>query len=454
LNLCDAVRFVKDPNSDSLPASLIRRCCRKVGYQWRHRKLGPVETIQLFAQQVLEGNTAIQHVQRITRRPFSDSGFCQARIRVPLALVEEVQQAALGKRPRADRDDPLATWFGHRVGLLDGTGFSMPDTDELREYFGHHGLQKEGCGFPTARLLCLFDGHQGYLLKAIASPLRTHDLSKAAIAHEALRAGDVLVGDKGFASYAHLALCEKRGIHAVFPTHQAQIVSFQPHRRHRLRGQAADQGEAPKGLPTSRWIKRLGKHDQLVEYSKPKNRPAWMSREEYDQLPDSMIVRELRYRVRGPGRRKRLVTLTTTLLDAKRYPASAIARLYGLRWKVEGYIRDLKQTMKLAVLKCQTVAGILKELAVFVLIYNLVRRVMLRAARQQGVSVDRISFVDACRWLREAHPGEPLPKLVVNPCRPDRFEPRKLKRRKKKYPHLKQPRALLTKAMKLQGLAP
>ncbi len=452
MNIQDSVRFIKDHSTDSLPGTLIRTCCRRVGYEWRQRKLGPVETIQAFAQQILHGNTAIEHVKRITRQGFSNSSYCDARARLWLEVMQETLQSVIGKMPRQDRDDPLATWFGHRTCLMDGTAFSMPDTQELRDYFGLHGLQKEGCGFPTARLLCLFEAHHGYLLKTIASPLRTHDMAKATILHEALRPGDVLVGDKAFAGYAHLASCKKRGIFAVFPAHQAQIIDFRPYRRYRLPWQTARKGESLQGLPTSRWIKRLGKHDQLVEYFKPQERPSWMSQEEYDQLPDSIIVRELRYRVRAPGRRKRLVTITTTLLDAKRYPAAAIAKLYGLRWRVETYIQQLKHTMKLAVLKCETVEGVLKELTMFALIYNLVRRVMVQAARRQGVAVERISFIDALRWMQQAALGEPLVDLVVNPWRPDRFEPRKLKRRKKKYPHLKQPRAELKKVMKRQGL--
>jgi Transposase DDE domain len=452
LNFHDSVRFLKDHSSDSLSGSLIRQACRRVGYQWRQRKLGPVETLQVFMQQVLNGNTAIQDIKRITHSGFSNSSFCNARARIPLPVYKNLQLSVVGNFKRQADADPLATWCDLRVFLMDSTSFSMPDTKELREYFGLHGLQKEGCGFPTARLLCLFDGTHGYLLKTIASPLRTHDLAKTAVLHEALRPGDVLVGDTAFASYAHLASCWKRGFFGVFPVHQKQIVSFQRHRRHRRPGQRVCHGECAKGLPTSRWIRRLGKRDQLVEYFKPKKCPKWMTQEEYDQLPESMVVRELRYRVREPGRRTRVVTLMTTLLDPKRYPAAAIAKLYGLRWRVETYIKDLKHTMKLAVLKCETVAGVLKELTVFAIIYNLVRRVMVQAARQQRVPVERISFIDALRCLKEATPGERLAILVVNPWRPHRFEPRKVKRRKKKYPHLKQPRKLLKKLMKRQGL--
>lgn len=111
---------------------------------------------------------------------------------------------------------------------------------------------------------------------------------------------------------------------------------------------------------------------------------------------------------------------------------------YG--WQSEINLRHLKQTLKMDVLRCETEEGVLKELTVFALVYNLVRLVMGEAARRQGVAVERISFVDALRWLTTAKPGTPLPDLVVNPKRPGRVEPRSVKRRRKPYPHFKRSR--------------
>jgi hypothetical protein len=71
--------------------------------------------------------------------------------------------------------------------------------------------------------------------------------------------------------------------------------------------------------------------------------------------------------------------------------------------------------MGLEMLHGQRLVRVLKELAVFALVYNLVRVVMLAAARRQGVALERIRFVDAVRWLSTARPADPLPPLVVNP---------------------------------------
>jgi hypothetical protein len=326
----------------------------------------------------------------------------------------------------------------------------MPDTDELREAFGQPAGQAEGCGFPVAHLLVQFDARAGYLLKAIPSPLRTHDLAKAAALHRDLRPGDLQVGDRAFCSYAHLALLRGRGLHGLFRAHQKLIIDFRPHRRYARPGA---QGALAKGLPRSRWLKRLGKHDQLVAYHKPKERPAWISAAAYAALPDTLVVRELRYTIRIPGRRTRRVTRVTTLVDSKRYSARALAKLYGLRWQAGTDLTALKQSLGLDVLRSKTVPGVVKELVAFVLIYNLVRRVMHQAARQQQVEPARISFVDAWRWLKHAPPGAAVPVLRVNPERPARVEPRVRKRRPKHFPVMKRPRAELRQALLKQKVA-
>ena len=436
LSIADALQRIKGRVTDAVPEELIRRLAWEAGHRWRDRDLGPVVTTHLFLRQVLHGNTAVAHLRRLSGLDFTDAAYCQARARLPLELLQRLQRAVTDGLRRDGDERPEGRWLGHRVFLLDGSAFSMPDTPELRGRFGQPLGQSEGCGFPVAHLLALFDARGGYLLRAVAQPPYTHDMSQAAAVHGALRAGDVLVGDRAFGSYAHLALCLGRGLHGLFRAHQRQVISFRPGRRH-----------GAKGRPTSRWLRRLGRRDQLVEYFKPKGRPEWMTAAEYAALPASVVVREPRYAVGRPGRRTRLVTLVTTLLDPKAYPAAELARLYGLRWGVETDLRHLKQTMKMEVLHCQTVAGVEKELAVFALVYNLVRRVMEEAGRRQGVESDRVSFVDAWRWLQEARPGDELPALVVNPGRPGRVQPRVRKRRPKQYPLMTRPRDELRQAL-------
>jgi hypothetical protein len=191
----------------------------------------------------------------------------------------------------------------------------------------------------------------------------------------------------------------------------------------------------------------VGLADQVVAWLKPAQPPGWMTTADFAALPESVTVRELRYRIAAPGFRTRAITLVTTLLDEPVYTPDALAALYLRRWQVETHLRQLKQTMKLDVLKCETVAGVTKELTAYAVVYNLVRVVMLEAARRQGVAVDRISFIDALRWLAHARVGDALPPLVVNPERPHRIEPRTIKRRPKQYPWMSAPRPVLRKRL-------
>lgn len=411
--------------------------CRRLGHRFRRRALDPAATLYLLILQTLHANTALSHLPHLAGLRVTASAICQARMRLPLAVFQGLLRAVT--EHLQDRTTGAATWRGHRLVLIDGSSYAMPDTPALRRHFGQPTGQRPGCGFPVAHLMAVFDATTGLLLEALSTPLRTHDMSQVAALHPRLRPGDVLVGDRGFCSFAHLALAVGREVQAVFRIHQRQIVDFTPGRPH---AHPRDR-RAPAGLPKSRWLRAYGLADQVVEWLKPAERPRWLSAAQDARLPASLVVRELRYRVEIAGFRTREVTLVTSLIDAATYPAAALAEVYGWRWQVEVNLRHLKQTMKMDVLKCETVDGVSKELAVYALVYNLVRVVMLEASRRQGVAVDRISFVDALRWLSTARPGEPLPRLKVNPARPHRVEPRVVKRRPKPYPRMTAPRAEL-----------
>jgi hypothetical protein len=435
-----ALKRIKANIEHTLPQRTVQALADDLARAHYHRLLTPVVTTYLFLQQILHGNTAVGHLRHRAGFDFTDSAYCQARHRLPVGFFHRLHQAALGPCRR----QATSRWRGHRVIGIDGSSFSMPDTPELQEVFGQPAGPRPGCGFPSAHLLVSFDLGDGFLLRALAAPRRTHDMKQAAVMHQDLQRGDVLLGDRAFCSYAHLALGHQRGLHGLFRAHQKQIISFRPHRRHAAPGQ---DGPEDAGLPRTRWLQKLGKDDQLVEYFKPAQRPDWLTAEQYAALPDSLVVRELRFSVRIPGRRSRVITVVTTLRDPRKYPAKELARLYEKRWQVEINLRHLKQTLGLDVLRCRTFPGVMKELLMLVVVYNLVRRVMVEAARRQGVEAQRISFVDAWRWLREAKPGETVPRLKVNPERPGRYEPRVLKRRPKPYDLMRKPRAVLREAL-------
>jgi hypothetical protein len=439
LTISEIVSQFKADVGKALSAETIWNICRYLGYSCRKRVLDPVSTVHVFLVQILNGNTACSALSRLAELPFSAAGYCQARMRLPLALFEELLEHVCDAFfPEVQK---TGRWHGHRTWSLDGSSFSMPDTEALQRHFGQPSAQAKGCGFPVAHMLALFHSGTGLLLRVLASPLRTHDMRHAAVMHPEMEEGDILITDRGLASFAHLALLFMRKMHGLFRCHQKQIVNFRVGRKH------TRQSKAVKGMPRSRYLRRLGRWDQLVEYTKPKTKPTWMDADAYAALPSTLQVRELRYLTPQRGHRTRVITLVTTLLDPQVYSAKALAELYLSRWQIEVNFRHLKTTMGMEVMHCKTVAGVLKELYMFAVTYNLVRLVMLEASRRQRVPLDRISFIDALRWLRDAQAQTKLTPLLINSKRPNRLEPRVLKRRMKEYDLMKQPREKLRKAL-------
>ena len=438
---------VKNSCDYGISEKTILAATEKVKHKYRDRILGPVQTIFLFMTQIIHGNEACSSLRHSADMKCSVVAYCNARARLPVALFRRLLEWVC--ESLRDVTDESSRWLGHRVFHIDGSSFSMPDTADLQKAFGQSGVQKKGCGFPTAHMLLMTDAATGLIMDILAGPLRTHEMSQVSGMHPKLRSGDVLVGDRGFCSFAHLALLLRDKLHGVLRIHQRTIVDFTPGRRH-VKGKA---GPSEKGLPRSQWLQCNGANDQIVRWFKPKIKPRWMSREDYAELADSIIVRELRYRVETPGYRTRCVTLVTTLLDDEKYQAEELAELYRCRWQIETNLRHLKQTMGMDVLRCKTADGVRKEMLMFAIVYNLVCGVIYQAAERQGVCPGRISFIDALRWLRNAGPDSELIDLIVNPCRPGRFEPRVVKRRPKKYRLLNKPRKTLRNRLKNKHVA-
>lgn len=426
-----------------LPDSMILNTCIKAGHRWRRRQLGPVQTIHLFILQILNFNTAMTALWHLAKEPIKASAYCRARMRLPLEVLEALLvQSSTVMRQAANVTAPL--WCGLTPYLVDGSSTITPDTPSSQKAFGHPTGQKKGCGFPVPKILGLFDAFSGLIVQMLVFPLYTHEQSKVWMLHPMLKGTNLLVGDRGFCSLVHLAMLQVRGIHGLFRAHQRTIMDFRPRRRKRRNGQ--------KGRPSSRFIKRLGKWDQIVEYSRTK-RPQWMSQAQYATLPDTLLLRELKFTIKRKGQRTVCVTLVTTLLDPVLYPKRDILELYGVRWQVETHFGQLKTTLKMRKVKSKTAQGVRKELVVYALVYNLIHVVMLQAALRENTTPDRIGFLDTLRWLLSAAPGECLPDLLVNPFRPDRHEPRVIKDLQDTYRKMTRPRKQLRKELKTQMLA-
>jgi len=438
------VQRVKDDAHRLLSPAAIERACVAAGHDWRVRELPPVVLIGLMMTQVLH-TTSLRGALRAGHVDATPTAFCKAKGQLPLDVIQHLVSDLAGQACSVIDHCPPATpklpGVG-RVVMVDGSSASMPDTLGLQQAFGHPGNAKPGCGFPVMHLLALFDQSTGMIQDLLTHPNNTHDLAHTSKLHPMLEAGDLLLGDRGFSSYAHLALLLSENLHGVLRLHQRQITSFRPGRKAKRQLPKARRMNAP----SSSFVKKLGRHDQIVDYHKPKNKPDWMTQEQYAQLPGAIRVRELRYKIERPGTRVREVTVVTTLLDPRKYPKSVIAGLYESRWEVETRLCEFKQTLGADVLRSKNEAGVLKDIWMHVLVYNLIRLLMLRQAKVRGCDPRRLSFIDArdvLRYTASQPTNRPIPELVYHKIRPGRDEPRVIKRRKDNYCYMTKPRETL-----------
>ena len=297
----------------------------------------------------------------------------------------------------------------------DGVCYHAPDAPALRGRFGC----KKPLGYPLVRALTLFELGGGAMLHQVPLPHRRQEAPLLGRLLRHLSRGDVLVLDRAFASFGNLCLAAAAGVHLVARL-RAPLVARRGTRRTVLA--------------------RLGPGDALVRWDRPRERTPAVSLRRWLRLPAGLELRQVTVRVRRRGYRTRRVTVVTSLLDPARYPAAEVAKLYARRWEVETCFRHLKQTLDLGRLRCKTVAGVRKELLARALAYNLVRATMAKAAALRGADPERVSFADTLSWLLLAAADAPL-RVTVNPARPGRFEPRRVKAYRTNYLLLNRPRA-------------
>lgn len=371
--------------------------------------------------------------------PSTDTGdYCKARNKLNEKALRDLVVEAAGKVEQAAPDDWL--WHGRHVKLVDGFTATMPDTPQNQEEFPQQKSQKPGLGFPILRACVIISLATACIRDATFGPYSGKQTGEPALFRallDAFQRGDVAVFDRYHSSYMMLALLTLHQVDACARLHQSRPGDFR-------RG------------------KRLGKYDRLVTWRRPA-RPPWMDQAIYATIPETLTVRMIRFNILVPGRRTRTITIVTTLLDPKQYSAHAIAELYGYRWNVELDIRQIKQTLNLDHLRCKTPAMVRKEFWTTLLAYNLIRRIICTAAITHGTMPRRISFTRTCATILAAWStlslGQYHPRAMAillrqiasleTPDRPGRIEPRVLKRRRHRYPLMREPRQKLKQRLEL-----
>lgn len=402
----------------------------------RRRLFSKENTFWAFFSQVIDSDGGCKEVVRkmqayasvnaIKLPASSSSAYCQARKKLK---VEELMGILKHTAKRIDYMPERGFINDRRVVVVDGTGVSMPDAPENQEEWPQQKQQKEGCGFPTARICACFSLATGALLNFEVGNKKSAELPLFRKQwDEVFRKGDVFLGDKGFCSYFDLVNLKRRGVDSVITL--ARRPPVETKEAHQV----------------------LGKNDLLISWKKPYwNKKSAYTREQWEALPSMLRVRQLRVTVSTPGFRVKSFYIITTLTDATAYPADQLADLYLQRWNVELFFRDIKTTMGMDILKCKSPDMVLKEIIMHFIAYNSVRMMMYEAAEELETDVSRLSFKGALQALRQWEPHLNQAKISKRerrrilsdlygaigenevPLRLGRSEPRCVKRRPKPY---------------------
>jgi len=407
---------------------------------WQGWIYTPAVTIWVFLSQCLSPDHSCREaVARLAAwrtgqglKPCSaDTGaYCTARDALPeaacRALVRHSGRAVEAEAP------PEWLWHGRPVRVVDGSTLTMPDTPENQAEYPQIPGQRSGCGQPIARILVIFSLAVGTVLEAAIGRYTGKETGETSLfrsLYAVLAAGDVVLADRCFGGWFDLALLVERNVDLVIRKHALRPTDFRRGRR---------------------W----GKDDHVVRVAKPPC-PEWLTPASYRALPDELELREVRVRVRQRGFRTKMLVVVTTLLDAELFSADRIAELYRRRWEAELHLRSLKVVLQMDHLRCKTPHRVRNEFYMHLLAYNLIRRMMTLAAVEANRCPWQISFQGTLQTLVAFLPslvaGMPLETgcqsltqciashIVGN--RPNRFEPRRVKRRPKPQALLLKPRA-------------
>lgn len=421
----------------------------RAGPNSRQRLYTPVLSFLSFLDQVLHPERSCREVVRQVQAHYqalpqprhldeSTSAYCQARARWRLQELVNIRRHLAERTPRHALPVDLPTV--RPLKLVDGTCINAPDTPLNRQAYPQTTDQQPECGFPLLRLVAVFSLQSGALLERQYGPYTTSENALYQSLWPTFEPDDVILGDRNFGSWGSLASLRCGGVDGIFELHASRNKDF-------------------------RHGRRLGPHDRLLTWAKPKNKPANQTPAQWQALPLTQTVRLVRFRLpRLKGGSKKII-LVTTLLDCQLWPLQLLAALYARRWQIELFLDDIKTTLHMDRLSCRSPDMVHKELEMHLIAYNLVRSLMGEAAATCHVPLERLSFkgtLDTARQYslvlaqipaRHQQRRQALYRHMVAviaadlvPERPGRFEPRCQKRRPKRYPFMKRPRRELRAA--------
>lgn len=406
---------------------------------YRERVFTPKITIWSFLSQSINADPSCQAaVARVIaylanegkKLPSTNTAaFSKARSRLP-----EIVLSTIAKESAKDLENAIPTkwlWRNRHIKLIDGTTISMPDTAENQKIYPQSPNQKTGIGFPIARLVAVISYVTGTIFDLAIGPYAGKKTGESALLRQLMhtfKPGDIAIADCYYASYFQVALLIKAGVDIVFPIHQSRLSEL-------------------------RNAERLGKKDHITTWKKPRRRPEWMDDQSYNAMPKEIKIREVLIQKHRPGFQTESRILVTTFLDAKAVSRDDLAELFGWRWHVELDLRAIKDVMNMSILRGKSPEMVRKEIWAHVIAYNLIRKIIVEAANNDGTKPRLLSFKLTlqliCSFQQEFFPedGE-IYNLILKAVARRKLnskerkpEPRRVKRRPKTYPLLMKKRA-------------
>ena len=433
---------IEERLSPALDLDLLQKPAHK--NHCRERIFSLVRTFWSWIWQVLQANTSCREVVRQVQVLFAafgslrvdegTSAYCKARKKLARELLEK---AFACSHKSADKLAPASTPLqGRPQKIVDGAGFRLWDSPQNRKAFPPSPNQFAKPSFPILKMVALFSAASGAIIAKATGALSINERRLMMGLRAAIAPKDIIIGDRHYGCFVVAAWLQSLG---------ADLIARVDARTRRIDFRQA--------------AKRLGPQDACFIWRKPVRPSPLLSPEQWAALPEQITVRIVRRQIEKPGFRTREVVLVTTLLEAQLYPVEELCNAYLRRWRLEMCLDDLKTTLGMEMLSCRSPDLVEKELLVFLTAHNLLRWLMVQAARLPEADLERISFkgsLDAFRqWSsalvqlrgrrhqrkRASVWDQFFQTLAADevPLRPGRKEPRAVKKRSK-YPVLNKPR--------------
>ncbi len=396
--------------------------------KYRKRIYDPKTTLLLMMQQAIHRNAscsfAVSAVSSFVKstHSVSTSSYCNARKRLSTQWLKDCVEYV-----SKQCDNNIS---GRPIRAIDGTTFTVADSDENRCEWSYSSGQKEGCGFPVMGALAVYSLDSGAIMSVHPAPWKSHDVRLFFDARDAFHENEIIVGDRAFGGYSVLAMLKQKNCDGVMRMHHA------------------------RKLPNVKDGK-IGDNEWIVTWKKGVwSKHSAMSEEIHESLDDEIKVRIIYRKIARKGFRIKDLWIVTTLLDKEEYPSDYVLNLYLKRWKIEVSFRDIKTTMRYDMIRSKSPQVVVNEMLAAILAYNIARLSINRAGQKEdcGLVYSLAGTLDAMSNLKRSWlfglSNNRLKTFLryVRKCKSLKRErsryARAIKRRHKNYQLLTKPREL------------